>query len=73
MVLLSAFKKSAVSGVVAAGKVIRWGWHVGPAVTGMGAVSAAIGGLVQTFAGTGGLWAGLFAAGVFAIAIDLRG
>lgn len=70
---MSAFGKSATAAVVTAGKAIRWGWHIGPAVTGMGAVSAAIGGLVQTFAGTGGLWAGLFVAGVFAIAIDLKG
>jgi hypothetical protein len=36
-------------------------------------VSAGIGGVVQTFAGAGGLWAGLLVAGVFAIAIDLKG
>lgn len=70
---LSAFRKSAVSGAVAAGKAIRWGWHIGPAVCGMGAVSAGIGGLVQTFAGAGGVWCGLVVAGVFAIAIDLKG
>lgn len=70
---LSAFRKSAAGAAVAAGQAIRWGWHVGPAVAGMGAVSAGIGGLVQVFAGAGGLWAGLVMAGVFAIAIDLKG
>lgn len=70
---MSAFRKSAVSGVVAAGKAIRWGWHIGPAVSGMAAVSAGVGGVVQTFAGAGGVWVGLVAAGVFAIAIDLKG
>jgi len=39
----------------------------------MGAVSAGVGGLVQVFAGAGGLWAGVLMAGVFAIAIDLKG
>jgi hypothetical protein len=70
---VSAFRKSAASAAGAAGKAVRWGWHVGPAVAGMCAVPAGIGGLVQTFAGAGGLWAGLLVAGVFAIAIDLKG
>jgi hypothetical protein len=39
----------------------------------MAAVSSGVGGVVQTFAGAGGLWAGLVVAGVFAIAIDLKG
>lgn len=70
---MSAFRKSAVSGVVAAGKAIRWGWHIGPAVAGMGAVSTGVGGIVQTFAGGGGVFVGLVVGGVFAIAIDLKG
>ena len=70
---LSVFRKSAVSGVVAVGSAIRWGWHVGPAVAGMAAVSAGTGGIVQSFAGQGGLYVGLVVAGVFAIAIDLKG
>lgn len=70
---MSAFRKSAVSGVVAAGRVIRWGWHIGPAVAGMAAVSAGVGGIVQVFAGKGGLPVGLVVAGLFAIAIDLKG
>ena len=70
---MSAFGKSAGSAAAAAGKAVRWGWHVGPAVAGMGAVSAGVGGLVQVFAGAGGLWAGVLMAGVFAIAIDLKG
>lgn len=70
---MSVFGKSAASAAGAAGKAVRWGWHVGPAVAGMGAVSAAAGGIVQTFAGAGGVWCGLFIAGVFAIAIDLKG
>lgn len=70
---MSAFRRSAVKGVVAAGCGIRWAWHVGPAVAGMGAVSAGVGGLVQVFAGRGGLFTGLVVGGLFAIAIDLKG
>lgn len=69
----SAFRKSAASGVVAVGSAIRWGWNIGPAVAGMAAVSAGIGGVVQTFAGAGGIWVGVLVGGVFAIAIDLKG
>jgi hypothetical protein len=68
-----AFRKSAGNLAGAAGKAVRWGWKVGPAVAGMGAVSAGIGGTVQTFAGAGGVWAGLIVAGLFGIAIDLKG
>ena len=70
---MSAFRKSAVKGVVAAGSGIRWAWHVGPAVFGMAGVSVGVGGIVQTFAGAGGLFVGLVVGGVFAIAIDLKG
>jgi hypothetical protein len=70
---VSAFRRSAASGAFAAGKAIRAAWHVGPAVGGMGAVSAGVGGIVQTFAGAGGVWCGVLVAGVFAIAIDLKG
>jgi hypothetical protein len=70
---VSAFRKSAVSGWVATGHAIRWAWHVGPAVAGMGAVSAGAGGIVQSFAHAGGVFVGLVVAGLFAIAIDLKG
>ena len=70
---LSAFRKSAVSGVVAAGNAIRWTWKIGPAVAGMAAVSVGVGGIVQSFAHAGGLYVGLVVAGAFAIAIDLKG
>lgn len=70
---MSVFRKSAVKGVVAAGSAIRWGWHVGPAVFGMAGVSVGVGGIVQTFAGGGGVFVGLVVGGVFAIAIDLKG
>lgn len=70
---MSVFRKSAVTGVVAVGSAIRWGWHVGPAVVGMAAVSVGVGGIVQSFAHTGGLYVGLVVAGVFAVAIDLKG
>jgi len=61
------------SAAAAAGKAVLWGWKIGPAVAGMAAVSAGIGGIVQTFAGAGGLWAGILVAGVFGIVIDLKG
>lgn len=70
---MSAFRGSAAAAAGAAGKAILWGWKIGPAVAGMAAVSAGIGGVVQTFAGGGGVWAGLIVAGVFGIAIDLKG
>ena len=70
---MSAFRKPAGNAVVAVGKAIRWCWHIGPAVSGMASVSVGVGGIVQVFAGQGGLWAGLFVAGCFALAIDLRG
>jgi hypothetical protein len=70
---VSAFRKSFGGAADAAGKAVLWGWRIGPAVAGMGAVSAGIGGIVQTFAGGGGVWAGLVVAGVFGIAIDLKG
>ena len=70
---MSAFRKSAADAADAAGKAIRWGWHIGPAVSGMAAVSVGVGGMVQSFAGRGGLFVGLAVAGVFAIAIDLKG
>lgn len=69
----SAFRKSGAAAFVATGSAIRWAWHVGPAVAGMAAVSVAAGGLVQTFAHAGGVYVGLAVAGVFAIAIDLKG
>ena len=43
-----------------------------PAVAGMAAISAGIGGIVQTFAGSGGLWCGLVVAGVFCLRVDAR-
>jgi hypothetical protein len=43
-----------------------------PAVAGMAALSAGIGGIVQTFAGTGGLWCALVVAGAFCLRIDAR-
>jgi hypothetical protein len=70
---LSAFRKSAASGAAAVGKAIRWGWHIGPAVAGMAGVSVGTGGIVQVFAGAGGVWAALVMGGLFAIAIDLKG
>lgn len=71
--MTGAFRKSAARGAAAAGSAIRWGWHVGPAVFGMAAVSVGVGGIVQTFAGAGGVFVGLVTGGVFAIAIDLKG
>ena len=70
---MSAFGKSFGAAAVTAGQGIRWAWHVGPAVAGMAAVSAGVGGIVQTFAGGGGVFVGLVVAGLFAIAIDLKG
>lgn len=70
---MSAFRKSASATAAAVGSVVRWGWHVGPAVVGMAAVSVGVGGIVQVFAGKGGLPVGLVVAGLFAIAIDLKG
>jgi hypothetical protein len=43
-----------------------------PAVAGMVALSAGIGGIVQTFAGTGGFYCGLVVAGIFCLRIDSR-
>ena len=43
-----------------------------PAVAGMAALSAGIGGIVQTFAGSGGLWCALVIAGIFCLRIDAR-
>lgn len=56
-----------------AGLAVRLGWKVGPAVCGMAAVSAGVGGIVQTFAGAGGVFVGLVVGGLFAIAIDMKG
>ena len=70
---MSAFKESAKTGADAVGSAIRWGWAVGPAVVGMAAVSVGVGGIVQSFAHTAGLYVGLVVAGAFAIAIDLKG
>ena len=70
---MSAFRRSAGTGAVAVGKAVLWGWKIGPAVAGMAAVSVGVGGIVQVFAGKGGVWCGLFVAGCFAIAIDLKG
>jgi hypothetical protein len=68
-----AFRKSAGRAAAAAGGAVRWGWHVGPAVFGMAAVSVGVGGIVQVFAGAGGVFVGLVVGGLFAIAIDLKG
>jgi hypothetical protein len=70
---VSAFRKSGAAAFVATGSAIRWAWHVGPAVVGMCAVSAGTGGIVQSFAHAGGVYVGLAVAGLFAIAIDLKG
>jgi len=70
---VSAFRKSFGGAVVATGGAIRWAWHVGPAVAGMAAVSVAAGGIVQSFAHAGGVYVGLAVAGLFLIAIDLKG
>ena len=70
---MSAFRRSAGTGAVAVGKAVLWGWKIGPAVAGMAAVSVGIGGMVQTFAGKGGVFTGFLVGGLFAIAIDLRG
>lgn len=70
---MSGFRKSATATAGAVGSAIRWGWHIGPAVAGMAAVSVGVGGIVQSFAGQAGLFVGLVVAGVFAIAIDLKG
>lgn len=70
---MSAFGKSAAAAAAGVGKAVRWGWNIGPAVAGMAAVSVGAGGIVQAFAGTGGVWVGLVVAGVFGIAIDLKG
>lgn len=70
---VSAFRKSAVALAGSAGKAVKWGWHIGPAAFGMAAVSVGAGGVVQAFAGRGGVYCGLIVAGVFGIAIDLKG
>lgn len=70
---MSGFRRSAARGAAAAGSVVRWGWHIGPAVFGMAGVSVGTGGIVQVFAGRGGLFVGLVVGGLFAIAIDLKG
>jgi hypothetical protein len=70
---VSAFRRSAGTGAVAVGKAVLWGWKIGPALAGMTAVSVGVGGIVQVFAGKGGLAVGLVVAGLFAIAIDLKG
>lgn len=49
--------------------------HIGqslPGLAGIGAVAAGVGGMVQMFAGTGGLFAGMFVAGLFLLLIDSR-
>jgi hypothetical protein len=70
---VSAFRKSAGTGAAAVGQAVLWGWKIGPALAGMAAVSVGVGGIVQVFAGKGGLPVGLVVAGLFAIAIDLKG
>lgn len=70
---LSAFGKSLGAVAAAGGSVIRWGWHIGPAILGMAAVSVGTGGIVQSFAHAGGVFVGLVVGGAFAIAIDLKG
>jgi hypothetical protein len=70
---VSAFRKSFASAADTAGQAVLWGWKIGPALAGMAAVSVGIGGIVQVFAGKGGLFTGLLVGGLFAIAIDLKG
>jgi hypothetical protein len=70
---VSVLGRSFGAGAAVAGMAIRWGWHVGPAVAGMAAVSAGVGGIVQTFAHAGGVFVGLVVGGAFCLAIDLKG
>jgi hypothetical protein len=56
-----------------AGRAWKWAWSVGPGLAGAAGLSSAAGGLVQTFAGAGGVWAGVGLASVFMLIIDLKG